>query len=129
MSRGPRRSQLSDDDVQRSTTLAARWRSGLSSGPQARSSPSHFVADEARRRLFPSDSEELSRRRWGSRFACASFSRTSLFYLFIIFYCVRFGGFGLCFTVFVKFLFFFSSSTCACFGCSENVEKKWEFGF
>ena len=38
MSRGPRRSQLSDDDVQRSTTLAARWRSGLSSGPQARSS-------------------------------------------------------------------------------------------
>ena len=100
-SRGPQRSQLVGD---------RDWAQAL----KLDRASSHFVADEARRRLFPSDSEELSRRRWGSRFACASFSRTSLFYLFIIFYCVHFGGFGLCFTVSVKFLFFFSSSTCAC---------------
>ena len=43
--------------------------------------PAGPVADEARRRL-PSDSGELSWWRWGSRFACSSFSRISFSFSF-----------------------------------------------
>ena len=109
-SRGPRRSQLVGDRDW-AQALKLDWAS------------SHFVADEARQRLFPSDSEELSRRQQGSRFACSSFSRISLFYLF--FGCVRFGGFGLCFCeISVFFFFFFSSSTCACVWLLKKCGKE-----
>ena len=117
MSRGPWRSQLGDDDVQRSTTLATRWRSGLSSGPQARSS-----LKPLRRRWSTTATLPLWFRRTIPTMMgislCLRFVLQDLtFFLFLLllfFYCVCFGGFGLCFTVSVKFLFFFSSSTCAC---------------
>ena len=83
--------------------------------------PAGPVADEARRRLFPSDSGELSRRRRGSRFACSSFSRISLFF----FGCVRFGGFGLCFceiSVCFFFFFFFFLYLCLCL----VAQKMWK---
>ena len=136
-SKGPRCSRLGGDDVQRSTTLTTRRRlrpkvhdtRGDRDWAQALKldrASSHFIADEAWRRLFPSDSGELSRRQWGSRFACSSFSRISLF--FSLFGCVRFG----IWFVFLRnfcFFFFFLPLLVPVFGCSENVEKKWEFGF
>ena len=48
----------------------------------------------------------------------------SFFFFSFFFGCVRFGGFGLCF-----YEFFFFPLLVPAFGCSENVEKKWEFGF
>ena len=108
-SRGPRRSQLNGNDVQRSTTLVALWRLGLSSGPQARSS-----LEPLRRRWSMTVTLPLWFRRTiptTMRISlCLRFVLQDLaffFYFFIFFYCVRFGGFGLCFTVSVKFLFFF----------------------
>ena len=103
-SRGPRRSQLVGDRDW-AQALKLDWAS------------SHFVADEARQRLFPSDSGELSWRRWGSRFACTSFFRISLFFFF--FYCVRFWGISL-----FLWIFFFSSSTCACVWLLRKCGKK-----
>ena len=131
MSKGPWRSRHGGDDVQRSTTLTTRrrlrpkvhdtrgdrvWAQAL----KLDRASSHFVADEARRRLFPFDSEELSRRQQGSRFACSSFSRISLFYLF--FGCVRFGGFGLCFCEISVFFFFFFLYLCLCL----VAQKMWK---
>ena len=58
---------------------------------------------------YPDDDEDLT--------LLALCSPGPCFFFFFFYYCVRFGGFGLCFTVSVKFLFFFlfiSSSTCAC---------------
>ena len=128
MSRGPWRSQLGDDDVQRSTTLATRWRSGLSSGPQARLS-----LEPLRRRWSTTATLPL----WFRRTIPTTTTRISLCLLFVLqdlvffffFGCVHFRGFGLCFTVSVKFLFFFLPLLVPVFGCSENMEKNWEFGF
>ena len=59
---------------------------------------------------YPDDDEDLTLLALCSPGPC-------FFFFFFFYYCVRFGGFGLCFTVSVKFLFFYlfiSSSTCAC---------------
>ena len=47
-------------------------------------------------------------------------------FFFFFFGCVRFGGFGLCFTISVKFLFFFFflPLLVPVFGCSKNVKKE-----
>ena len=146
MSKGPQHSRLDGDDVQRSTMLMTRRRrrpkvhDACSDREWAQAlkldrASSHFITDEAWRRLFSSNSEELSQRWRGSRFACSSFSRISLFFFF--FGCVRFGGFGLCFTVSVKFLFFlfiyFFLYLCLCLVAQKiwkrngNLDFGWSF--
>ena len=140
-SKGPWRSRHSDGDVQRSTMLTTRRRrrpkvhdstattskgprhsrrSGLSSGPQARSS-----LKPLRRRWSTTATLPL----WFRRTIPTTTTRISLCLLFVLqdlaffffFGCVRFGGFGLCFC---EFFFFFFPLLVPLFGCSENVEKK-----
>ena len=124
-SRGPRRSQLvSDRD----------WAQAL----KLDRASSHFVADEARRRLFPSDSGELSRRRWGSHFACALFSRTLLFFFFFFFIivcvledlvCVSLFLWNFCFFFFIYFFLYL----CLCLVAQKmwkrngNLDFGWSF--
>ena len=120
-SKGPWCSRLGSDDVQRSTTLTTWWRRrpkvhntrGDRDWAQVLKldrASSHFVPDEARWRLFPSDSGELSRRRRGSRFACSLFSRISLFF----FWLCAFWGIWFVFLWNFTFFFFFFLYLCPC---------------
>ena len=67
---------------------------------------------------YPDDDEDLA--------LLALHSPGSLFFFFG---CVRFGDLVGVSVKFLFFFFFFLPLLVPVFGCLENMEKKWEFGF
>ena len=134
MSRGPWRSQLGDDDVQRSTTLATRWRSGLSSGPQARSS-----LEPLRRRWSTTATLPLWFRRTISTMMgislCLRFVLQDLtFFFFFFFLLCAFWGIWFVFHCFCEIsIFFFFLYLCLCLVAQKmwkrngNLDFSWSF--